>query len=343
MILEIDKLCFSYQGQPTLHDIRMSIDEGAFIVLAGPSGCGKSTLLRLIAGFEPVDSGSITMDGVELSNEELTLPANKRNIGIVFQKPSLFPHLSVKDNIAFGIMHYNKKEREQRISQLLSQIGLEDHAEKYPHMLSGGQHQRVALARAVAPSPKVLLLDEPFANLDDHLRRSLRDEMRMFLAKEAITTIMVTHSPEEAMTLADHIYLLRHDGIIHQSGNALELYHSPNDIDVASFFSHINHIKGVVKGGVITTELGAIAYSDSPPADTTCDVGLRPEAIELLECSGADCEATIETISYSAGSRDITVKTFSGTLLKVSYRGSKALHSGDRVGLGLTGMGCVVF
>ena len=298
MTLDINDLCFSYQGQRTLNNISMTIDEGAFIVLAGPSGCGKSTLLRLIAGFESVDSGSITMDGVVLSNEEKTVPANQRNIGIVFQKPSLFPHLSVNDNIAFGITHYNASDREQRISQLLSQIGLEEHAEKYPHMLSGGQHQRVALARAVAPSPKILLLDEPFANLDDHLRRSLRDEMRTFLAQEAITTIMVTHSPEEAMTLADHIYLLRHDGIIHQSGTALELYHSPKDMDVASFFSHMNHIKGTVKGSVIETELGAISYSDVPPTKTICDVGLRPEAIELLERSDACCEATIETISY---------------------------------------------
>lgn len=335
MTLRLENLCFSYDDKAILHNISFDVEHGSFAILAGASGCGKSTLLSLIAGFEIPDSGSIFINNNVVANKEVMTPPNKRDIGIMFQQPSLFPHLTVKQNIAFGIKHYTSDQKNERINMLLERIGLAEHAHKYPHMLSGGQHQRVALARAVAPSPKILLLDEPYANLDDGLRRALRDEMRSFLSSEAITTIMVTHSPDEAMLLADMMYLLNTKGEINQYGSPSELYQQPINIDVAEFFGSINKLEGCIKGNVIETELGNLPIKGNSEYQN-CLIAVRPNGIQLSHDSGAT-KVLINKIIYSAQGWDIFALTSSDTPLHITYYGMHDYKVGDYISVSLSG------
>ncbi|HET6498833.1 MAG TPA: ABC transporter ATP-binding protein, partial [Coriobacteriia bacterium] len=190
-------------GVPAVDGITLSVERGEFFSLLGPSGCGKTTTLRLIAGLEGLTSGSIVIDGVEVSNSASHVPPERRQVGIVFQDYALFPHMTVFENIAFGLYGKPKDAVRARVSELLDVVGLPGVGRQYPHELSGGQRQRVALARSLAPAPAIMLLDEPFSNLDAELRASLREETRAILKSRGATTILVTHDREEAFSLSD--------------------------------------------------------------------------------------------------------------------------------------------
>ena len=208
MYLSLENIGFSYpkSEKPTLQGFNLSIQKGDCIGLVGASGCGKSTLLRLIAGLEPLETGSITLDAQVLSAPKLSVPPEKRHIGMVFQNYCLFPHLSVRNNIAYGIRQ--RQHKKERVNEMLALIDMQAHADRYPYQLSGGQQQRVALARSLAPKPKIILMDEPFSNLDTTLKQSVRQEVKAILQAENMTSIIVTHDLQDTEALCDDTVVL---------------------------------------------------------------------------------------------------------------------------------------
>ena len=256
--IEIKDVSLSIEGRPILEDVSFGVNESGIACLLGPSGCGKTTLLRCIAGFERQHKGEVWIKGVRVSNPAHYLPVEQRHIGMVFQDYALFPHMSVRDNIVFGLKNLNTKMVTQRLDELVALLSLEKHITKYPHSLSGGQQQRVALARAMAPRPGVLLLDEPFASLDIELREQIARELRQILKHDGITTIMVSHNQLEAFAMADVIGVMN-DGQLLQWDTAFDLYHEPKTAMVADFIGEGVFITGeVINDKEVKTEIGII-------------------------------------------------------------------------------------
>jgi iron(III) transport system ATP-binding protein len=261
--------------------------------LLGASGCGKTTALRCIAGFEPVRSGTITLDGVVISAKNITVPPERRRIGVVFQDYALFPHLTVAGNIAFGLHGATAGERDARVRELLQVVGLGGLGKKYPQALSGGQQQRVALARALAPHPQLLLLDEPFSNLDVEMRERLSIEVRDILKREKTTAVLVTHDQNEAFNIADMVGIMK-DGRIEQWDTPYRLYHEPQTRYAADFIGQGLFLQGTVTGnGQIRLELGEFAPDTRLqwPAGSAVDVLLRPD--DVLHDDASPLQATV--------------------------------------------------
>ncbi len=257
-LIQLQALSHHYGERHTFQDVSFSLAKGQIACLLGPSGCGKTTALRCIAGFEPVTSGQIHLAGKLVSSFDFLMPAQQRQIGMVFQDYALFPHLNIANNIGFGLHQWQTTQRKQRVAEMLEIIGLSHLAKSYPHQLSGGQQQRVALARALAPKPELLLLDEPFSNLDVELRERLGVEVRAILKQQGTTAIMVTHDQHEAFAIADEIGLL-HEGRIQQWDSAYRLYHEPNNRFVADFIGEGMLVQGRVVGQEqIAFELGQV-------------------------------------------------------------------------------------
>ncbi|WP_265519014.1 ABC transporter ATP-binding protein [Nitratireductor luteus] len=251
-------------GEPTLDDVSLTAEPGEVLCLLGPSGSGKTTLLRIAAGIEVQNSGRILVNGREISGPDVYVPPEGRSIGLVFQDFALFPHLTILDNVRFGLTALSGEEARREAMIALSRVGLEGYAAAYPHVLSGGEQQRVALARALAPRPAVLLMDEPFSGLDSRLKDSVRAETLAILQQSRATAIVVTHDAEEAMRMGDRIALLR-EGRLVQIGTAEELYLKPADLFVAGFFSELNIFEGPVRTGFAHTPVGpvpAAGFSD---------------------------------------------------------------------------------
>ncbi len=256
--LQLQALSHHYGTRHTFKDVNFSLAKGQIACLLGPSGCGKTTALRCIAGFEQVTSGQIFLAGNLVSSADYLMPAQQRKIGMVFQDYALFPHLTIADNIGFGLHQWPSKQREQRVLEMIDVVGLGGLAQSYPHQLSGGQQQRVALARALAPQPELLLLDEPFSNLDVELRERLGEEVRTILKQHGSTALMVTHDQHEAFAIADQIGLL-HEGRIQQWDSAYHLYHEPHNRFVADFIGEGVFVQGrVVAEQQIAFELGQV-------------------------------------------------------------------------------------
>lgn len=270
----------SFGATQVLSDISFSVSDGSLLTILGASGGGKTTLLRLIAGFDSLDSGSITMNGREVSSSSLSLPPEKRNVGFVPQESALFPHLSVRKNISYGLSHLQSNAREEKVSELLELIGMQDQRDVMPDTLSGGQRQRVAIARALAPNPDVVLLDEPFAALDAQLRSKLREDVRAILRSAKATAILVTHDQEEALSIADQVAILR-DGTVAQIGSPRSIYSQPIDVELAKFLGDAVVISGEVKDGKISTLLGDLIPINSQMEGTIGKVAIRPENLYL--------------------------------------------------------------
>ncbi len=281
MLLEIDTVEISYGATRVVRGVTLGLQNGAIGCLLGPSGCGKTTLLRAIAGFEPVRAGTIRLHGRTVSQPGMTLPTEKRRIGMVFQDLALFPHLSVVDNIAFGLKRQGRALRRQRVDELLALIGLENSARLYPHQLSGGQQQRVALARAMAPRPDLLLLDEPFSSLDQEIREKLAREVRHILKEDGLTALLVTHDQLEAFAMADEIGVI-YQGELHQWDIAYNLYHRPASRFVAGFVGEGTLLPGGVLGpDRVETALGVFQGDFTAPCSSGCQVQvlIRPEDV----------------------------------------------------------------
>lgn len=275
MSLEICQLTKTFGELKALDNVSLTVDRGTLVCFLGPSGCGKTTLLRVIAGLERHDAGRLSLDGHDLS----PIPARNRNFGVVFQSYSLFPNLTIAANVAYGLecRRWSKGEIVRRVDEMLSLVHLNDQAGKYPHQLSGGQQQRIALARALAPKPEVLLLDEPLSALDAKVREELREEIRMLQRRLGITTIMVTHDQEEALTMADSVVVMK-GGRVMQIGPPMDLYRRPENRFVAEFLGRMN---------IVPSCLGLPVAADAHPAGTLPRVlGVRPEDINLTVAGG---------------------------------------------------------
>ena len=277
-LLSLSGISKSFNGYTAVRDANLTINAGELVCFLGPSGCGKTTLLRLISGLETPDSGRITLGGQDITHA----PPQSRNFGMVFQSYSLFPHLTVGKNVAYGLRcrKWSRVDTRSRVQEMLELVQLAEHIDKLPHQLSGGQQQRVAIARALAGRPHVLLLDEPFSALDAKVRAQLRGDMRDLQSRLGITTILVTHDQEEAMTVADRIVVMK-DGRIEQIGSGPEVYHHPRTAFVAGFVGDINvlRVQRAVSGGLM---LAGRPLTIHGPVDNDCArVGIRPEAVTL--------------------------------------------------------------
>lgn len=285
MLLSVEHVCKSYGDNRVAHEVNFSLKKGEIGCLLGPSGCGKTTLLRVIAGFESIQSGLVRIDNTVVTSKDDTLPPEKRSIGMVFQDYALFPHLTVCENVGFGIRKMSSSARKGRVADLLSLVGLSETCHKYPHEISGGQQQRVALARALAPKPELLLLDEPFSNLDALLRDRLTVEVRDILKDLGTTALMVTHNQHEAFSVADKIGVL-FKGKMQQWESAHSIYHRPANLEVAQFVGDGTLVTGKVVGpGRVSSSLGVLEGRLSLPCESGCEVNLllRPEDILHVE------------------------------------------------------------
>jgi len=276
--LTVSNISKSFGSFQALKEASFSVNEGELVGILGPSGCGKTTLLRVIAGLEEQSSGEIVQKGVTISN----LPPDQRDFGIVFQSYALFPNLTIKKNIIFGLQTRNQSSEiiENRLNELLSLIGLESHKNKYPAQLSGGEQQRVALARALAPSPGLLLLDEPLSALDAKVRQFLRLEIKNLQKKLGVTTIMVTHDQEEALSMADRIILMN-KGVIEQIGTPQELYSKPETSFTADFIGKTNLISAKKISENKIKMFGQEFDCSEPLMSEEITVAIRPEDIKI--------------------------------------------------------------
>jgi iron(III) transport system ATP-binding protein len=265
-----------YGAVRAVNEAQLCVERGEFVALLGPSGCGKTTLLRLIAGFEEPEAGTVEVAGLPVAGAGTWVPPERRKVGMVFQDYALFPHLTVAENIGFGL---RRAERRMRVPAVLALVDLCGLGDRYPHELSGGQQQRVALARALAPGPELVLLDEPWSNIDPHLRSSMRDELARILRAINVTVVLVTHDREEAFSLADRIALMRNGSVV-QEGTPEDLYLSPASRWAAEFVGAGNFLAGTLANGIVETPVGLFPAQNANGA-TEVEVLIRPELLEL--------------------------------------------------------------
>ena len=341
MFLEVSQLRIAYTGrsQPAVRDVSFGLRAGDIGVLIGPSGCGKTTLLRAVAGLEPVASGTIKLAGEIVSSTRINLAPEERQIGMVFQDYALFPHLSVGSNVGFGIYRWAKDERVARIAEVLELVGLSGQEDRFPHELSGGQQQRVALARALAPRPRLLLLDEPFSNLDVDLRERLAHEVRSILKAAKTTALFVTHDQLEAFAIGDTIGVM-HEGDLHQWDDAYTLYHRPASRFVAEFIGHgvfapavIRQIKQQV---VVQTPLGDLVDVAECPlpcaySDGACDVLLRAD--DIVHDDDAPVKAEIIRKAFRGSEFLYTLRLASGDTVMAHVPSHHDHKIGERIGI----------
>jgi iron(III) transport system ATP-binding protein len=292
-VLELDGVTRRFDTEAAVDQLSLSVREGELLTLLGPSGCGKTTTLRLLAGLERPDSGTIRVRDEVVAGEDRFVTPEDRNIGLIFQDFALFPHLSVAANVAYGIQDRPDDAIDRRVEELLDLVGLSAYGDYSPDSLSGGQRQRVALARSLAPEPDVLLLDEPFSNLDVGLRTEMREEVRRILKAAGVTAISVTHDQEEALSISDRVGVM-HDGRLEQVGRPEAVFQNPASRFVAHFLGHAGFVTGRREDGAVSTVLGSIdpgrLVGYEPAMDgSTIDVLVRPDDLGISEAaSGAD-------------------------------------------------------
>jgi iron(III) transport system ATP-binding protein len=309
--LRIDSVTKLFAGEPAVDNFSLDIADGEFVSLLGPSGCGKTTLLRMIAGFEQPDAGCVVVSDDVVAGPGRMVPPEKRKVGMVFQDYALFPHLTVEGNVAFGLSTRTREERDGATLRTLELVGLQHKAGCPVYELSGGERQRVALARALAPGPELVLLDEPFSNLDATLRGGLRREVELILRDAEATALLVTHDQEEALSLADRVAVMR-DGQIVQVGPPVEVYGSPATRWAAQFVGEVNVLSGVARGAGVETELGV--FDLRRPATGAVHVAVRPEQLELSAREGG-------------GNAEVVSREFRGhdVLYRLRHEGGKTL------------------
>ena len=329
--LELAGLAKSFGSTRAVSDLDLAVEPGSICCLLGPSGCGKTTTLRLIAGLERPDRGTISLSGRPLSGPGRCVPPEERRIGMVFQDYALFPHMDVAQNVAYGL---GRRPDLARVGEVLGLVGLEGEAMRPVHELSGGQQQRVALARALAPTPDLVLLDEPFSNLDAALRDRLRQEVREILHRAGVTVLFVTHDQEEALSLADTVAVMR-DGRIEQAGSPEEIYSRPASRWMAEFVGDMEVLPGVAADGRAVCELGSFSVSLEPGP---VDVLVRPESL-VIGLQGTKHSAQAEVISRRFFGHDqlVVLRLPSGQVVRSRRLGYPAWHKGDRVHVWIDG------
>jgi len=342
-MLALENVALAYGHRAVLKDLTFNLKAGQIGCLLGPSGCGKTTALRLIAGFGEPQGGAIYLDGQVVSRPGQCLAPEKRRVGLVFQDYALFPHLTVSQNIQFGLNALKTPDRTQRIDEMLELVGLTQEAERYPHQLSGGQQQRVALARALAPRPRMLLLDEPFSNLDVELREKLSLEVRDIRKHEAITALLVTHDQHEAFAVADLIGVMN-QGVIQQWDTPYNLYHRPTNRFVADFIGQGMLLPGTVRtGGLVEIELGLLEGVSPAECDgDSCqifgegapvEVLIRPDDIQHDDASPLLAE--VERRAFRGAEFVYTLRLESGTRLLALVPSHHNHAIGEQIGIRL--------
>jgi iron(III) transport system ATP-binding protein len=328
--LECHQLTKAYNGAPVLRQVSLSVRAGQIVALLGPSGCGKTTTLRLIAGFEWPDTGTISINGRVVAAGGVRVPAEERRVGMVFQEYALFPHLNIADNVAFGLPGKGR-EKAARVAEMLALVGLESTANRLPYELSGGQQQRIALARALAPRPDILLLDEPFSNLDAALRGQVRAEVRSILKRSGTTCIFVTHDQEEALSLADEVAVML-EGRVVQMAPPQTLYHQPASAEVAAFVGEANFLPGQADGDSVVSSLGTLPLRQ--PAHGAVTLLVRPEALRIA-VGGAG--ASVVWREFYGHDQRVGLRTDGGLMLVARTDASDVVTEGQTVGLSVSG------
>jgi iron(III) transport system ATP-binding protein len=321
-------------GQITaVNGVHLAVRQGELLALLGPSGCGKTTTLRLIAGFEAPDAGSITIAGQRVADRSTLMPPERRKVGMVFQDYALFPHLSVAENVAFGVR--KAPDRARIVADALALVGLTGLENRMPSQLSGGQQQRVALARALAPRPDLVLLDEPFSNLDPHLRSQVRDEVRAILRRAGATAVLVTHDQEEALTLTDRVAVM-FDGRVAQCESPEVVYHRPADRAVAEFIGDAQFLPGQAAGDTVETAIGVLPLARERHGPV--DVLIRPEMVDLKMGSGPGrAQGIVVERRFAGRDLSIVVRLESGDYLTARVFNHQPLQAGDDISVAVTG------
>jgi len=341
-LIVLEKVSKAYQaeGPPAVDALSLSVEGGEIVALLGPSGCGKTTTLRLIIGFETPDTGRIEIAGRVVADSRTFVAPESRGIGIVFQDYALFPHLTVAENIAFGIKMLPKEERARRTERALRITEMKDLAGRYPHELSGGQQQRVALARAMAPGYEVVLLDEPLSNLDADLRAQLRGQLRRVLKKTQRTAILVTHDQDEAFQIADRVGVLN-QGRLEQVGTPEEIYQAPATRFVADFVGAADFIPGSVVREGIRTELGLFANPNGLPIGSQVDVMIRPDDVTIAPDPAGP--AVVTERLYLGADKVYTLRLPSEAQIRSNQHSTPYLPIGARVAVKVSPSHVVAF
>lgn len=335
MLLKLDHITQAYNHHVVVDDLSLQLNEGQIGCLLGPSGCGKTTVLRLIAGFESLRQGEIALRNRVVAKPGFNLPAEQRNVGMVFQDYALFPHLKVLENIMFGLHQHDKAYRRTRAMAMLEIVGLAQMADKYPHELSGGQQQRIAVARALAPKPDLLLLDEPFSNLDTDLRARLSMEIRDVIKQQGTTAVMVTHDQHEAFAMADEIGVM-YQGRIQQWDTAYNLYHQPSTRFVADFVGKGVFLEGTVTDQhMVNTDLGRMQcqLSGADQYHAQVDILLRPD--DIVHDDNSFLQAEVVSKAFQGADILYTLRLASGQHV-LSLVPSHHNHAiGEKIGIRL--------
>jgi len=302
-VLELQGVTREFGPEAALDNFSLSVRDGELLTLLGPSGCGKTTTLRLIAGLGEPTAGTISVAGEVVAGEDTFVPPEDRDVGLVFQDFALFPHLTVAENVAFGIDDRPTEKRAARVDELLELVEMSDHREKSPSQLSGGQQQRVALARSLAPEPDIILLDEPFSNLDVRLRVEMREEVRDILKRTGVTAMSVTHDQEEALSISDRVAIMN-NGRLEQAGQPEVVFENPRSRFVASFLGRASFLTGRVRGETVETELGTLPTDRfNGPVDAydgaEIDVLVRPDDLQATPTTGASVDGEVIHRQYN--------------------------------------------
>jgi len=329
--LELRGLTKRYDSVVAVHEFHLDVERGEFVSLLGPSGCGKTTMLQMVAGFVAPTAGSIRLDGRDITQ----MKPSRRGLGIVFQSYALFPHMTVADNVGFGLQMrgVSRADRRQRVEETLALVHLQQFAQRYPRELSGGQRQRVALARALVIKPPVLLLDEPLGALDAKLRHDMQIELRALQHHIGVTTIMVTHDQEEAMTLSDRVVLMN-QGRIEQIGRPYEMYEQPNGRFASTFLGKANLFQGQREGAAAPVRVGSVALPAGDGATGEVDYVVRPEKLRFVAAADALVHGTVEARAFLGNYWLFQVATDLGNVqVTLPNTGLPDVNEGDAVGL----------
>ncbi len=340
VVLELSGVAKSYGAEDVIPELSLSVRDGEILTLLGPSGCGKTTTLRLIAGLEKPNEGRIRLRETDVAGNGRFVPPEERGVGVVFQEFALFPHLTARENVAFGLQEWSDEETEARVSELLDLVGLEAQGSSYPEELSGGQQQRIALARSLAPEPEMLLLDEPFSNLDVDLRVEMREEVRRIIKEAGVTAVSVTHDQEEALSISDRVAVMN-DGDIEQIDTPQRVFQQPKSRFVAGFLGHASFLSGEVHGDSVDTALGRVLRDDvnglaEQYDGTGIDLLVRPDDVTAFPADGEEANGTVVYRRYLGPTVLYRVELDSGETIECMHNHSDRINLDSRVAVRVT-------